>query len=44
MVWSGRHIETIQMIGYHTIVMIEKITHYATHSSFKLTYYGKMEF
>ena len=34
MVWNGRP----------TIVLIEKITHYATHSCFKLTYYGKMEF
>ena len=29
---------------YGVDVMIENITHYATHSSFKLTYYGKMEF
>ena len=36
MVWSG--------IRYYTIVLIEKISHYATYSCFKLTYYGKMEF
>ena len=32
------------VIRYYTIVLIEKITHYATYSCFKLTYYGKMEF